>query len=293
MDALAPADTTSNAPRMQRARGAVNIGVQTRDDQLDAQTGGQTVLQRLVQEGCGKARLPRIGNRACDQAVLINTSGGITGGDALDWRVDVGVGAAFTMTTQACEKVYGAKAEDEPATVTTHLTVAEGAALNWLPQETILYDRAKLSRSVTAHLNGSARLLMVEPVVFGRRAMGKDMITGSFTDRWRIHRDGKLVHAEGFAVAGDVGGQLAAPFATGENTAMATIALFAPDADAQIEALQNLFRQKPGAMAAATAWNDKLIARLVAEDSYLMRRTLMPAIALLTNGVGVPKVWAL
>ncbi|MEN0087044.1 MAG: urease accessory protein UreD [Pseudomonadota bacterium] len=293
MDALAitkpPAGNGAAPPQMQRARGRAEIGIHSRN--------GKNALRRLVQDGCGKARLPRIGNSSCEQAVLINTSGGITGGDALDWTVEVDGGASFTMTTQACEKIYAANPADDPATVSTRLSIGPSAALNWLPQETILFDGAKLSRTITALLAEDARLLMVEPVMFGRKAMGEAMTHGHFSDRWRIYRDGNLVHAEGFSVSGDIADQLAGSFAMGEHSAMATLALFAPDADAQLDALQSLLQNLPHTMAAATAWNGKLVARLVAEDSYQLRRTLMPSIALLNQGshgsVGVPKVWAL
>ncbi|MEO0497699.1 MAG: urease accessory protein UreD [Pseudomonadota bacterium] len=284
MDALTTEPHTPSAT-MQRAHGRVEVDVYARN--------GQTALQRLVQDGCAKARLPKLGNRTCEQVVLINSSGGITGGDRLAWTVRVGEGAHFTSTSQACEKVYAAKAQDMAARVTTCIEIGEGASLNWLPQETILFDGAKLHRTIDASMAANSRLLMVEPVAFGRRAMGEAMASGRFCDQWRIHRGGELVHAEGFEIGGTSGAQLTPNFAMKDNAAMATLALFAPDAEERLERLNQLLAASADVMAAATAWNGKLIARMVSIDSYHLRRTLVPAIAQLTDGEGVPKVWAL
>ncbi|MEO0637817.1 MAG: urease accessory protein UreD [Pseudomonadota bacterium] len=285
MDALDLASSQTALARKQRASGRVEISV------VDRQ--GTAALQSLIQEGCGKARLPRIGQKTCEQVVLINSSGGITGDDRLSWTVNVGANAHFTATTQACEKVYAAAGEDAPATVHTNIRVEKSGALLWLPQETILYDRAKLKRRIEAQLFGSARLLLVEPIAFGRLAMGEAMETGHFSDQWRVERDGRLIHAEALRFSGDVGQQMNRTFAIGDQAAMATMALFARDAETQLDRLRQALPASDDAHAAATAWNGKLIARFVAVDSYALRQSLLPAIAALTNGVGVPKVWAL
>lgn len=287
------AEMQTQSPVMQRAYGRVEIGVRARD--------GKTALDTLVQEGCGKARIPKFGNKHCEQVVLINSSGGITGGDSLGWTVRVGESAHFTATSQACEKVYAAKAQDNPATVTTNIEIAAGGSLNWLPQETILFDGAKLRRTIHVSMAKDARLLMVEPVAFGRKAMGEAMTFGSFADHWRIHRGSELIHAEAFQIGGEAGttvaDQLTDEFAMAKNTAMATLALFASDAEAQADRLKSVANASGNVSAAVTAWNDKLIMRMAAVDSYHLRRTLIPAIAELTSGAepmaGVPKVWAL
>ncbi|MFX7793007.1 urease accessory protein UreD, partial [Acinetobacter baumannii] len=73
------------------------------------------------------------------------------------------------------------------------LKVGAGAHLGWLPQETILFDRARVHRRCDIELDEAASLLLCEIVVFGRTAMGERMDQGEFVDRWRLRRGGRLV----------------------------------------------------------------------------------------------------
>jgi urease accessory protein len=134
-------------------------------------------------------------------ATLLNTTGGITGGDRFAWRATAAPGAWLGLTTQAAERAYRAR-PGETGQVAVTLELAAGARLDWLPQETILFDRSALERRLEADLCGNARLLVVEPVVFGRAAMGERIGAIRFVDRWRIRRDGRLVHAEATRIEG-------------------------------------------------------------------------------------------
>jgi urease accessory protein len=138
--------------------------------------------------------------------VLINTAGGLTGGDRLQLSVDVGTMAAATITTQACEKFY--RARDGHAEVSCGLSVGAGGRLAWLPQETIVFERAAFSRRLDADLGDGAEALVVEATVFGRRAMGEAVGHAVFRDRWRIRHNGRLTHAQDLAIGPDVAGTL-------------------------------------------------------------------------------------
>ncbi len=273
-------------PAMQRARGTGRLAVKHAD--------GAHRLDRLFQEGAARIRLPRVARGAPLEAVLINTAGGLTGGDRMAWQAMLGEGTAASLTTQACEKIYKA-VDATPATVSVHLDLAAQAALAWLPQETILFERASLSRHIEVDMAAGVRLLMVEPLVFGRRAMGEAISVVRFQDRWRIRSQGRLIHAEDFAIGPDAAPVLSAPVGLGGATAFATVLLVAPDADRHLEAVRRLIGTTGGASAwrISSSTSGKLLARLSAADSYDLRKILVPLIRLLNPQAGLPKVWSL
>jgi len=253
-------------------------------------SAGRSRLARLYQEGAAKIRMPAV-DADPFEAVLINTAGGLTGGDRLAWQVEVDDGAAATVTTQACEKVYrsaGGRAE-----VSCSLGVGRDACLAWLPQETIVYREAALARRFEVDLAPGARLLMAEATVFGRLAMGESVDRGMFRDRWRVRRDGRLVHAEEFAVGPDIAATLARSAATGGATAMATVLLIDDDPGRHLDAVRAILGDAGGASAWSVGGSGKLLARLVAEDGYCLRRRLVPLLDLLNGKAGLPKTWSL
>ncbi|MFP1630223.1 urease accessory protein UreD [Zhengella sp. ZM62] len=275
------------APAMQRTSGSGRIMVKA--------VGAHTRLDRFYQEGAAKIRIPRLPGRTGMEAVLINTAGGLTGGDRLSWDVQAGPGTALTMTTQACEKVY--KAAGGTAQIDVALAAGDGASLAWLPQETILFDRARLVRRLEADLAPDARLLAVEATIFGRQAHGESVREALFADRWRIRRAGRLIHADDLRLSGDVAATLALPAVTGGGIAVATVLLASEDAEALLERLRALLAACPHVQAGASFWptagSGKLLARLVASDGISLRKGLSPALALLNQGAPLPKIWSL
>ncbi|GLS29993.1 urease accessory protein [Mesorhizobium albiziae] len=251
---------------------------------------GRPRLSRLYQEGAAKIRLPRVDDGPLE-AVLINTAGGLTGGDRLHWSVDVGTMAAATITTQACEKVY--RAGDGRAEVSCGLSVGAGGRLAWLPQETIVFERAAFSRHLDADLGDGAEALIVEATVFGRRAMGEAVGHAMFRDRWRIRRNGRLIHAEDFAIGPDVAGTLSRAAVTGGDIAVATVLLICDDAPERLEAARAIVGDEGGVSAWSVGQSGKLLARLFATDSYTLRKRLVPLIELLNGQAGLPKIWSL
>lgn len=266
-------------PALQRAAGAGRIAVKSED--------GVTRLARLYQDGCAKIRLPTDRAARSLEAVLINTSGGLTGGDRMSWRVEAEAGARLTLTTQACEKIY--RARDGRAEVTVSLNGAAGARIDWLPQETILFDQAALARTLEADLAADARLLAVEAVILGRTAMGETVQRGALRDRWRIRREGQLVFADDLHFEGPIAELTArAPILAG-GKAFASLLLVADDA----ERFLNPLRAAIGSSGGASAFDGKLFARIVAPDGLSLRRALLPAIAALRDGEPPPRVWRL
>jgi urease accessory protein len=220
--------------------------------------------------------------------VLINTAGGLTGGDRLEWEAEVGDGAALTLTTQACEKVY--RAGEGEAQITCRLRVGEDAFLAWLPQETILFDRRRCDGGWKSTWR-PARALILEATIFGRTAMGEEVQHAAFRDRWRVRVGGRLVHAED--------SHSKVPWPT--RCAARPPARRAPWPRSLWSAgtprhprLQSATCSGPSGGASAWTVGDagKLLARLTATDGHALRQRLIPLLQLLSGEAGLPKIWS-
>ena len=219
---------------------------------------------------------------------MINTSGGVTGGDSIAVTASVGAQSALTLTTQAAERAYRAQ-PDQTGQISTKLQVAHGGLLHWLPQELLLFDGCNLSRNLNVALEGDARALMIEPVVFGRTAMGETLTDIAFRDRISVTRDAQPIYRDGVNMCGNAVTRLARP-ATGQGmSAMASIIYAAPDAEVRLPAVRRLLPDTGGASLLSA---DLLVGRIVAQDSYLLRCALIPILELL-SGATVPKTWRL
>lgn len=251
---------------------------------------GRTCLQRLYQDGSAKIRLPKV---HCDplEAVLINTAGGLTGGDRLGWSVEIGDAASASVTTQACEKLYRAAAGRAETSVS--IRVGAGGRIAWLPQETIVFDRAAFARTLDVDLAPRAEALVLEATLFGRVAMGERTSRGSFHDRWRIRQDGGLIHAEDFRIGPDIAASLHRPAGAGGALAIATLLLVSTAADSFLEPARAIIGEAGGASFWSVGKSGKLLARLFAEDGYRLRKRLVPLIELLNGRAGLPKLWSL
>jgi urease accessory protein len=246
----------------QRSVGALTLSVSTSGPQI------------LREAGASKLRLPQ----GSTQAIVINTGGGLAGGDKFAHNFTCGAGASLTLTSQAAERVY--KTLGPPASIETHLAVEKAATLRWLPQETILYDGASLARTYNVVMAEDSCFLAVEPLVFGRVEMGESIASLHLNDCWRIWRGEKLIHADNVALGPDLPQSKAT---LGEACAMATLIYIAPDAESHIERLQKI--------CASSAWNGKLVARFIAKDGFSLRKALIPAIKMLVGDEGLPNIW--
>jgi len=254
-----------------------------------ALSGGETRLTDLYQSGSAKIRFPKVYDQP-RTAVLINTAGGLTGGDRLAYEVGIGDGAHAIVTSQAAERAY--RSPGGSAKVTGNFTVGAGAVLEWLPQETILFDRSSLSRSIQADLGSGARLLMLESIVLGRTAMGERINSVFFRDSWRIQRNGKLVFADDIRFDGGPEHFLAGPATAEGGLAVATLIDCAPDAEDRLAHARACLETLPSGTvrAAASAWNGLLAARFVSNDGRGLRTAL---ITFLTGyrSADLPRVW--
>lgn len=259
-----------------RATGHIELGV--------AASGGRTRRTRVHEDGSLRVRFPNAASEALE-AVIVNTGGGMTGGDRFAVEIAMGEGANLIAGTAAAEKIYRSTGPD--AEMDVKLSVGEDAQLTWLPQETILFDRARLSRRIDVDLAESASLLMAEAVVFGRAAMGEAMRQGFFSDRWRVRRAGKLIFADSARLDGDMAARLAAPASAAAGIAIATV-LAVPGDDGKLAAVRALAEQFAGEVG-ISAWNGIAVARLCAKHGAALRHDLIAVLAAL--GAGVPRLW--
>lgn len=280
-DGTSPSDRPGETPSLQRARGRARIAVRA--------DGGVTRLADLYQDGCAKLRLPKVYGPSSVEAVLLNTAGGLTGGDVYATEALAGPDAFLTLTSQACERVYRATG-DLPARVETRLSAGAGADLHWLPQETILFDGGRLDRTLDVDLSGDAAFLAVEALVLGRVASGETVTGGTFTDSWRIRRDGRLIFADAARIGGDIDAVAAGPAVLAGNKAVATVVLAASGADDKLAEARTVLDPLP--TAGASAMPGLLICRLVAPDDRALRACLVPLLNLLA-GRDLPRVWHL
>jgi urease accessory protein len=269
--------TSSAAFAANRARGAVAFDVHVRD--------GTTRRGRLHESGSLRVRFPSPEGEGLS-AVFVNTAGGVAGGDRFEIDIVASEEARLTMTTAAAEKVY--RAEGRPAELAISLKVAPSARLAWLPQETILFDGAKVSRRIDIDVAEGGSLLLCEIVVFGRAAMGERLRHGSFVDRWRLRCGGKLAFAETVRLVGDLGELLARP-AVAKGAAAVATALMAPGDQALVERLRQ-GADGFGGEVGISAWNGFAMARFCAQDAARLRADM---VALLSRAGGspLPRLW--
>jgi urease accessory protein len=260
-----------------RARGTVVFDVHLRD--------GVTRRGALHESGSLRVRFPSPEGEGLS-AVLVNTAGGIAGGDRFDIEIAVGEGAHLALTTAAAEKIYRAPAE--AAKLNIALKVGAGADLAWLPQETILFDRARISRNIDIDVAEGASLLLCEIVVFGRAAMGETMRTGCFVDRWRVRRGGSLVFAETVRLEGDIGEKLARPAIANGGAAIAT-ALIVPGDEALLARIREL-SDGFGGEVGLSSWNGFAMARFCAQDAARLRADMMAVLGRASRAP-LPRLW--
>lgn len=267
---------TSEVFEANRARGAVRFDVHARD--------GVTRRGVLHESGSLRVRFPSPEGEGLS-GVFVNTAGGVAGGDSFDIEIAAGQGARLTLTTAAAEKVY--RAPGAAAQLNIVLKVAAGAHLGWLPQETILFDRARVHRRFDIELDEAASLLLCEIVVFGRTAMGERMEQGEFIDRWRLRRGGKLVFAETVRLDGNIGAKLGRSAVAKGGAAIGT-ALIVPGDEPLIERIREVSESFAGEVG-ISAWNGFAMARFCAQDAARLRADMMAVLA--RTGAALPRLW--
>lgn len=263
----------------QRSEGALQIGFKRR--------GPVTVLDNLFQSGCLRARVLRAEPGHPTEAVLLNTAGGLTGGDRVSLNISWGQGTHAAVTTQACEKFYRALTGE--ARVETILEVKEGATAEWLPQEAILFNGASVWRDLQVRLSVGAVFTGLEALVLGRTAMGETVRRAHFKDRWRIWRGDRLLYADAFGLSGDIAALLARAPVTQGRIALANLLHVGPAAETELEQVRALL-PNCGCIAGASAWNGLLAIRFVADNGARLRSAIVRVLDTL-RAAPLPGVW--
>jgi urease accessory protein len=269
-------DAASEVFASNRAVGAVKFDV--------ALVDGVTRRRQLHESGSLRVRFPSPEAEGLS-AVFVNTAGGVAGGDRFEIDIAAGEGARLTVTTAAAEKIY--RAQGPAAQLNITLKAAANSHLAWLPQETILFDDARVNRRIDIDLAQSASLLLCEIVVFGRAAMGEKMLTGSFVDRWRLRRGGKLVFAETVRLDGDIGEKLKRSAVAKGGVAVGT-ALIVPGDEALLARIREA-SESFGGEVGISAWNGFAMARFCAQDAAKLRADMIAVLG--ASGPALPRLW--
>ncbi|WP_417578635.1 urease accessory protein UreD [Pelagibacterium sp.] len=265
---------------MQRAEGEGRIATKAR--------AGLSVLDTLFQAGCSKIRVPKAYGSWLE-AVLINTSGGLTGGDRMAWSARAAAQTHLSITTQACERIY--RSTGGAARVSSRLSIEAGARLDWLPQETIMFNGSALDRSLEIDLAGNGVFLGLETIILGREAHGEDAVSAMISDRWHVRRDGDLIHAEAARLDADDYCARNNSALLGGARAYGTLCYVASDAGRHIDRLKAIVAEHE--TAGVSRIGDKIVLRATERSGYLLRKIIMPAIAALSGAGAVPKLWTL
>jgi len=272
-----PPDLPSRRPRLQRASGESRVAFDLRD--------GRTRLGDLYQRDPCRVLFPEPEPGEPPQAVLLTTSGVVTGGDALAMAIEIGRGATAVATTQAAEKVYRAAPGGGHCSIDVSVRLAEGATLDWLPQETIVFQGARLKRRTVADVEPGAALLACEMVVLGRAASGERFVSGLLLDALSVRRAGRLVWTDALRVEGET--PEGAGF--GPANALATVIGVWDEPQPRFETARSLLETVSEARAAVTLVNGVMVARVLGEATAVRRAV----IRFLTDfrGRRLPRVW--
>jgi urease accessory protein len=277
MDSLSPVEQCGHATNRQRARAEARASF--------ARVGVRTEPARLFETGGLRWRFPSSSNPC--EAAIVNTGGGVAGGDSYSVSLTLSEGAEVEATTPSAERIY--RSDGPAANIATRLTLAPRARLFWLPQETLLFDGARLERRLEVETSGEAALIIAETVVFGRLAMGESRIDAMLRDSWRVSRDGQLVFADETRL--DHAGAALDRKAVGAGArALSTIIATAPNIEARLPDLRAALKAAgSGVESGASAIDRLLVVRLLAASSDRLRAALIASIVAL--GGRKPRLW--
>ena len=268
--------TKTEQTDLQRARGAIDLVI----------TDGK--LERFYQSGSAKIFLPKTYARTIE-AVLVNTAGGLTGGDEFGVKLGAEGNTHLTVSTQTAERVYRALGPKN-AEMRVNMTVTGAATLHWLPQEMIFFDGARFARHLDIQMDEGASFFASEMMVFGRTAMQETVRQGSVRDQWRIWCDGRLIHAEAFRLDGEIVRKLHYKASVAGNVCFATTLYVSHDAEAKADAVRGFFNRFADVQTAVSAWQGKLVIRSLCNDTARLKKLLAQFIEQFRQ-IANPRVW--
>ena len=260
---------------------------------LSASENG-TRIEDIFERSPTRIMFPRTGSSPVKEAVIINTGGGVAGGDQLECSVNALPGASIAVTSQAAEKVY--RALHDPARVATRLKAGESARLAWLPQETIVFNGARIHRTTEIELFSGAEFLALEWLVLGRAAHGEIMARGSITDSWRVKKEGRLIWADSFRISDEIFAYLNRKALLSTFNSLATLVYFGPDLVRRLELLRQILSSLE-CDCAATLVSGLIVARFATKQSSDLKLALRSFLQQFGPELGsgpfqVPKMWS-
>lgn len=273
----APARAALALAPLQRGRGAAELVFVHQDE--------RTRLRHLYQQTPCRVLFPEPEPGDPKLAVLLTTSGGLTGGDELRVTVTCLAGAQATLTTQAAEKIYRSLGSD--VRIDVALAVDPGAYLEYLPQETILFNEARLARRNRVTVAPGGTLLACEMAVFGRAAHGERFAQGRFYDAWQIRSGDALVWSDALALEGDIHARLQSPFGFAGAAALATVLYVGDDAEKHLPLARKLAQSGP-CRGGASLVQGVLVARFLGAPAQQVRRALVHYVRGLRAAAGWP-----
>jgi urease accessory protein len=254
----------------------------------------ETRIEDVFERSPIRIMFPRTGSCPAEEAVLINTGGGVAGGDRLECSVAALPGASSAVTSQAAEKVY--RALNEPARVATRLKARETARLAWLPQETIVFNGARIHRTTEIELFSGAELLALEWLVLGRAAHGEVVVSGSVLEAWRVKKDGRLIWADSFRITEEIFRHLSRKALLSNCNSVATLLYFGPHLDKRLDFLREI-TPSLGCNCAVTLVSELIVVRFAAKESSDLKLALRSFLDQFGPEIGsgpfrVPKMWS-
>jgi urease accessory protein len=258
--------------------------------------GERTVLARKQQQGPLTVQRAFYPEGAPCHLYLLHPPGGVVGGDQLEVRVQVAGGAHGLLTSPGAAKFYrsaGAMARQQQ-----QLEVADGAVLEWLPQEVILFPGARVDLQSRVRLSGSGRFIGWEILSLGRPAVGERFERGRATLGLRLERDGRPLLAERLRVDSEQPGQAGLDAPSGLRGFPISATLVATGATAaDRDAARALIPADAGLTLGITLLGDLLVVRALAhqvEPVLLGFRALWRGLRprLLGLDACAPRIWS-
>jgi len=271
---------TLAVPAFVRARGRISVEAVRR--------GALTVRADVHESGTLRARFPREHLDRLD-LTLVNVAGGMTGGDVFEMDFAAGANSEFFISSAAAEKIY--RSDGPTSEIRVRLNADAGATCIWLPQETIIFNGARLSRRLDADVAPDARLLACEMTILGRAAMSESMENLSWRERWRIRSGDRLIFAEDTRVEGDAAQLLTRKAIASGAHCFATLGYVGPDAEDVLPPVRDAIGDSADCCEAGASHFDGLtVMRLAAKDGVAMRACIMRSLAMIKN-MSLPRGW--
>jgi urease accessory protein len=262
-----------------------------------ARSGDDTRLADLYQRAPLRVLFPQAQDQGVPTAVVVTTTGGLVGGDRLDLEVVADQGARALVTAQAAEKVYRSLGED--CRIEVRVRAGADAWLEWLPQETILFEGARLRRTTLLDLAPRARVMAGEMLIFGRTASGETLSRGLARDAWVVRRGRRLEWMDALHMEGDLASPLSSGACFAGAKATATMIYAADDSEARLDLAREQISEyiDEDVKAAATIVGGVLVVRWLGHDGLRLRTAFGAFWAAFRHHVGglraaLPRVWS-